>query len=96
SLQGPALSTVGRSETFTATITPAREKGTIVLEQLDRKSGKYLEVARGKIDGSGSVSLPATMSEGFLSFRARLQAKGESAASPTALVSSTQWVTVLR
>jgi hypothetical protein len=95
SLQGPSLGTTSKVETFTATITPNREKATIILERFDRKSSKYVEVARGKVDAFGSASFAIKLSEGFHSYRARLQVKGENAASPSALVSTTAWVTVL-
>lgn len=94
-LKGPTLSTAGASETFTATLTPLREKATIVLERLDRKSSSYVEVSRGKVDAKGSVNLAAKISEGFHSYRARLVVKGEKPTSPTALVSSSLWVTAL-
>ena len=102
-LSAPSIATSGMSETFTATITPPRANATIIIERLDRKKGSFTEVGRGKVDGTGILAVPVAMSEGFHSFRARLQVKGSNtAASNTtagnsgALTSSTIWVTVLR
>jgi hypothetical protein len=99
-LTGATLTSLGRSETFTATVTPTRAKATIILERFDRKKSGYLEVARAKTDATGSAAFALTSPAGFHSYRARLVVKGQDGVSAgseaDALVSPVIWVTVVK
>ena len=107
-LTGASLTSLGTSETFTATITPTRSKATIVVERFDRKKSALVEVARAKTDTSGVATFAITAPAGFHSYRARLLLKGllkglpkgeegaSSSAPIDALVSPVIWVTVVK
>ena len=50
SLAGPSISYLGRSETYTATLTPIATAKTILLERFDPKKNSYVEIARSKVE----------------------------------------------
>lgn len=99
SLSGPSLISAGRSETFTATITPTRAKATIIVERFDRKKSEFVEVARAKTDTAGVARFNFTPPAGFHSYRARVSVKGQEGATSKvpddALLSPLIWVTVV-
>ena len=100
-LRGASLTYLGKSETFTATLTPTTPGKLIILERFDSKQGAFVELARGKVDGAGVAAISATLATKgntplFSSVRARLYLKGQAADSPDALVSSTLRVTTLK
>jgi len=99
-LTGATLTSLGRSETFTATITPIRAKATILLERFDRKKSEFVEVARGKSDAAGVATFALNPPAGFHSYRARLLVKAPANSATSALVeplvSPVIWVTVVK
>ena len=107
-LSGPTLSTIGRTETFTAMITPARANATIILERFDRKKSDFVELAKVRADERGVASFSVSQSAGFHSYRARLQSKGtnpsraqgvaqsQSTSTAEPLISQEIWVTVVK
>ena len=99
-LTGATLTSLGRSETFTATITPIRAKATILLERFDRKKSEFVEVARGKSDAEGVATFALNPPAGFHSYRARLLVKAPANSASNALaeplVSPVIWVTVVK
>lgn len=102
-LRGPALTYLGKIETFTATLIPASESKNIALERFDAKKGAFVEVARAKVDTSGvatfALALKHSNFPAFSSIRARLLVKDQSsgtAGNAQSLVSSTLWMTTLK
>ena len=62
SLSGPAITYLGRSETFTATLTPMATGRTILLERFDSKKNAFVEVARRKLEAPSSTVAASTNS----------------------------------
>ena len=98
-LQAPTLLRVNKGETVTATITPAIEAATVLLERFDQSKGSFTLLAKAKTDAQGAVNFAIIEKRtGFTSLRLRLVANKVTSSdlSGEDLISPPQWVTILK
>lgn len=98
-LHAPTLLRVNKVETVTATITPAIESATVVLERFDQSKGAFTLLAKAKTDAQGAVNFAIVEKRtGFTSLRLRVVANKVTASdlSGEDLISPPQWVTILK